>query len=225
MWNMLSHIYSLIILFAVSSCALFKSHNLQDKKTIQLFESVSVLGEGKGRLGIDSHQYLFSYDAILKDKNTWILAANIPIHGEEVLMFSDLQKDVVDAEGRDPLELRIERGIADYLKQRRKSSELAKVFIQELRGIIRFLLNKELGISVTCQAEADGEYCQDGRNRYFASSDSKKLSLKKTIGDFQIEYVAQNLTESIFRKSSVYLYSKNTINKQDTLLSLELFWK
>lgn len=225
MGNMLSHFYSLVILFSFSSCAFLKSHNLQDKKTTQLLDSISVIGEGKGRLGIDSHQYLFSYDAVLKDKKNWILAANIPIHGEEVLIFSDMMKEQVDAEGRDALELRIERGIADYLKQRRKSPTLAKMFIQELRGIIRFLLNKELGMKISCEARSDGEYCQDGYNSYLAQTDGKKLSLKKNMGEFQIEYAAQNLTESIFRKSSVYLYSKNTANKQDTLLSLELFWK
>jgi hypothetical protein len=225
MGNMLSHILSLIFLFTFSSCALFKSHNIKDKKIVSLLESVRVIGEGKGRLGIDNHQYLFSFDAILKDKSTWILAANIPIHGEEVLIFADLLKPIVESEGRDPLELRIEKGIADYLKQKKQSPRLAGLFIQELRGIIRFLLNQELGIQISCQFEGEAEYCQDGHNRYLAEADAKKLSLKKNIGDFQIEYVAQNLTESIFAKSSVYLYSKNTNDKQDTLLSLELFWK
>jgi hypothetical protein len=225
MGNMLSHILSLKLLFLFTSCALFKSNSIQDKKIVSLLEAVSVIGEGRGRLGIDNHQYLFSYDAVLKDQTTWILAANIPIHGEEVLVFADLLKAKVDSEGRDPLEMRIEKGIADYLRQRKKSPRLAGLFIQELRGMIRFLLNKELGLKVSCQLEGKDEYCQDGQNRYLAVADAKKLSLKKNIGDFQIEYVAQNLTESIFTKSSIYLYSENPNNQQDTLLSLELFWK
>lgn len=225
MWSMLSHIFRLIILSALTACALFKSQDIQDKKIIQLLDFVRVTGEGKGRLGIDSHQYLFSYDALLQAKTDWILAANIPIHGEEVLIFSDIKKVKSKTDGRDPLEARIEKGISDYLKQRKRSPELAKVFMQELRGIIRFLLNKDLGLVVSCQSEGDEEYCQDSHNRYLVSVDAKKLSLKKSIGEFQIEYIAQNLTESFFRKSSVYLYSKDTTNKQDTLLSLELFWK
>jgi len=188
----LSRLNLILILLTLSSCALFKSQNIQDKKIQELVSYLKGTGEGKGRLGINQQQYLFSFDALLKENNDWLLAANIPLHGEEVLMLRNLKKATVDEGEKDGLEIRIEQGISDYLKSKKQSPELAKTFLQELRTIMRLVLHEELKIEVRCSQKE----CLIGEVAYQVEATSKQLSLKKSLSDgYEIEFAAMNLTE------------------------------
>jgi hypothetical protein len=219
---MLSRIYLLILFVTVSSCSLFKSQNIQEKKIEDLVSYLQGTGEGKGRLGINRQQYLFGFDALLKENNDWILAANIPLHGEEVLMLRNLDKVSVEEDKVDGLEIRIQQGISDYLKSQKQSPHLSKDFLLELRSIMRLILHKKLGLELSCTQKE----CRIGEAIYQVEATSKQLSLKKSLSeDFEIEFTAMNLTESIFRRSNIYLHSKNKSSSTPTLLSLELFWK
>jgi hypothetical protein len=219
---MLSRTYLLILFVTVSSCSLFKSQNIQEKKIEDLVSYLQGTGEGKGRLGINRQQYLFGFDALLKENNDWILAANIPLHGEEVLMLRNLDKVSVDEDKADGLEIRIQQGIRDYLKSQKQSPHLSKDFLLELRSIMRLILHKKLGLELSCSQKE----CRIGEAIYQVEATSKQLSLKKSLSeDFEIEFTAMNLTESIFRRSNIYLHSKNKSSPTPTLLSLELFWK
>ncbi len=219
---MLSRIYLLILFVTVSSCSLFKSQNIQEKKIEDLVSYLQGTGEGKGRLGINRQQYLFGFDALLKENNDWILAANIPLHGEEVLMLRNLEKVSVDEDKADGLEIRIQQGISDYLKSQKQSPHLSKDFLLELRTIMRLILHKKLGLELSCSQKE----CRIGEAIYQVEATSKQLSLKRSLSkDFEIEFTAMNLTESIFRRSNIYLQSKNKSSSALTLLSLELFWK
>ena len=219
---MLSRIYLLILFVTVSSCSLFKSQNIQEKKIEDLVSYLQGTGEGKGRLGINRQQYLFGFDALLKENNDWILAANIPLHGEEVLMLRNLEKVSVDEDKADGLEIRIQQGISDYLKSQKQSPHLSKDFLLELRTIMRLILHKKLGLELSCSQKE----CRIGEAIYQVEATSKQLSLKRSLSkDFEIEFTAMNLTESIFRRSNIYLHSKNKSSSALTLLSLELFWK
>lgn len=216
---------TLFLLLLLQNCASFKTVNLKAQQSEALLASVKITGEGKGRLGIESNQYLFSFDALLKKPSDWILAANIPIHGEEILQFTNLTSEQTIEDSRDPFEVRIEQGIAQYLKDRKKDAKLAGIFLRELRSMVRFLLAKEMGMEVRCHPSEAAEVCELGSTSYQLSTSNTLLTLKKSITDsFQIEYVAQNLTDSIFRRGSIYLYSQNSHSKRETLLSLELFW-
>jgi hypothetical protein len=218
---MLRHTCPFFLLLILTSCSLFKSQNIQDKKITDLISILPGSGEGKGRLGINRQQYLFSFDALLKENNDWILAANIPLHGEEILMLRDLTKESVDEGEKDGLELRIEQDIGDYLKTKKQSPELAKTFLLELRRIMRFVLHKKLGLEVICSQNE----CRIGEAVYQVEATSKQLSLKKSLSaDYEIEYAAMNLTDSNFKRSNVFLHSKNKSSSSPTLLSLELFW-
>jgi hypothetical protein len=204
-----------------SSCALFQGTNLSDKKVEELVDYLKGTGEGKGRLGINQHQYLFGFEAVLKENHDWILAANIPLHGEELLILRDLRKaKVADNEG-ESLEARIENGIADYLKSQKKSPKLAKLFLVELRQMMRLVLHKEIGEKVSCHHNE----CKIGDSVYLVEAKSQQLSIKKILpSDFEIEYIAQNLTDSIFRRGNIFLHSKTSSQPREPLLSLELFW-
>jgi len=219
---MLSRFYYLLVILTLSSCSLFRMQNIENKKVEELISYLQGTGEGKGRLGIDTQQYLFSFDALLKENNDWILAASIPLHGEEVLMLRDLKKEQIKPDERDGLELRIVNGISDYLRSRKQSPELAQTFILELRRMMRLVLHNELNLKVDCTKEE----CRIGEVIYQVETTAKQLSIKKSLAkDYEIVFIAMNLTDSIFKRSSIFLHSKNASSSAPNLLSLELFWK
>lgn len=221
MKGMLSRIFVLIIFLVLTSCSLFRGHSIQDNKLEELLTYLPAEGEGKGRLGLHSNQYLFGFEALLKENRDWVLAANIPLHGEEVLLFTDLNKSNVAEEATDGLEKRIERGIREYLLSQKKSPDLGKTFLKELRSIIRLTLHRQLGNNIVCSSDA----CEFDGNIYQVKSTSQQLSLKKTIGqDYEIEFVALNLKATKFKRTSVFLHSQKRTSSTPALLSLELFW-
>lgn len=223
---MLSRFFFAILLTSLAACSLFKRSEVSDKKTIELLDAVIATGEGKGRLGIGKHQYLFSFEAVLKENKDWILAANIPLHGEEVLRLPNLA--LVDAIGsEESLEIRIENGIRQYLMQQKQPPELAESFMRELRSLMRLIMHKQVGASLRCESQENGQhFCGIERLDYEALVAKEQLSLKKPLGDaYRIEFVAQNLTQSIFRRGSVFLHSQKATSNSAPLLSLELFWQ
>lgn len=218
---MLLRIFLSLILIQFSSCAFFVGSTLKDKKIEELINYLKGTGEGKGRLGINHHQYLFGFEAALKENHDWILAANIPLHGEEILLLKNLSQEKVAGDLEESLEARIEKGIADYLRSQKKSPKLAKIFLIELRRLMRLVLHAKLNLKVTCH----GNECKIGNSSYVVEAKSEELSFKKLLSsDFEIEYIAQNLTGSIFRRGNIFLHSKKPSQTQETLLSLELFW-
>jgi hypothetical protein len=220
--GMLSRFFYLLIILTLSSCSLFRAQNIENKNIEDLVNYLQGVGEGKGRLGINNQQYLFSFDALLKENNDWILAASIPLHGEEVLMLRDLKQEKIKLDHRDGLELRIVNGISEYLRFQKQSPELAQTFILELRRMMRLVLHKKLNLKVDC----DKAECRIGEVIYQVEATSKQLTLKKSLSnDYEIVHIAMNLTDSIFERSSIFLHSKKGDNSASNLLSLELFWK
>lgn len=218
---MLSPIPLLILLSFFMSCGHFKNQKIQNEKFETLIRFISGVGEGKGRLGINQNKYLFGFDAVLKENSDWILAANIPLHGEEILLLKDLKKERLKISGTSGLELRIEQGIADYLRSQKKSPELARIFLQELRSLMRLVLHEELQLGVHCTQTT----CQMGETIYQVIATDKQISIKKSLhSEYEIELVATNLTGSIFTRQSIILHSKTKTSGQLPLLSLELFW-
>ena len=217
----MSRLYILCLMFALTGCSLIQNQNIQDKKIEDLISFLQGTGEGKGRLGINRQQSLFSFDALLKENTDWLLAANIPLHGEEILILRDLRKENDAGSGQDDLGVRIEEGIRAYLKSQNQSPELAQTFLLELRTIMRLVLHKKLHLEMMCFQKV----CSLGDAVYQVEATSKQLSLKKSLSDgYEIEFAALNLTNSIFRRSSIFLHSKNKQSTTSTLLSLELFW-
>lgn len=217
---MLSRIFSLLFILLLSSCSLFKSQNIQNEKVETLLTYLQGEGEGKGRLGINQNQYLFGFDALMKDNQDWILAANIPLHGEEILLLPDLKQESASLSSQG-LERRIELGISDYLKSKKQNPQMAKVFLLELRRLMRLVFAQRLGLALSC----DQKLCRMGEVVYQVNASAKQISLKKDLNaEYEIEFTAMNLTDSIFKRTNIFLHSKNKSSAAPTLLSLELFW-
>jgi hypothetical protein len=209
----------------LSSCALFQTTSLEDQNVEDLIRSIPAVGEGRGRLGIKQHQYLFSFDALLKENFDWILAANIPLHGEELLVIPNLQEEILKP-GQAGLQNRIERGIADYLKSEKQSAALTKTFMLELRSLMRLVLHEKLGEKLDCIKKQQSFECQLATSRYQVIPTANKLLIKKNISaEHEIELIAENLTDSIFNRTSIMVHSQRRSRNAIPLLSLELFWQ
>lgn len=223
---MLSRLLFIISFLFLSSCALFRQQNIQDQKVEDLIRGLQGIGEGRGRLGIDQHQYLFSFDAILRDNSDWILAVVIPLHGEEVMTLPNLKVLKPEHTTEESFETRIEREINGYLRSQKESEVLTREFMQELRSMMRLVLHQQLKLEIHCKDQGELHLCSLGKEEYEVKTDSRQLLIKKNISpDHRIELVGQNLTESIFKRTNILLHSQKHSFNDRPLLSLELFWK
>jgi hypothetical protein len=222
---MLRQVSFLLFFLQLSACSLFKTRVEAPQSSIELLSAVKMVGEGRGRLGFQGRHYLFSYEAILKPEGDWLMAASIPLHGEEILEYPGLYLEAREGQKRKPFEQRLETGISHYLQAQKKSPQLAQVILNELRNMIRFLQARELGLTVVCKGQNQIEFCKLDSREYQVETNPSQLKLKKVIQeDLVIEYVAQNLTTSNFRQSGIFFYYENDRQKRGSLLSIELFW-
>jgi len=172
-------------------------------------------------LGLGQHQYLFRFEALLKENTDWLLAINIPLHGEEVLLFPDLRSESPGQGADVGFERKLEKAIIEYLVREKKSPELAKIFIQEIRNMMRFVLHQKIGQTISCEGQA----CSMGDIVYQVAATPSKLSVKKVLAsDYEIELAATNLTGSIFGRTSLFLQPKDRSSSTPAILSLDLFW-
>jgi hypothetical protein len=82
-------------------------------------------------------------------------------------------------------------------------------------------MHKKLGLDLI--SEADGQIKLD--HIYQAEKKKGYFSIKKLIeNSHEIELRASNLTDSFFKRTDIFLYSKKSSNKDDAILSLELYW-
>ncbi len=197
------------------------AHNLDEKKIEELLAYFPAEGEGRGRLSLQKNQYLFGFEALLKQNDEWILATNIPLHGEEVLKFSDLKRSQETFKIRHGMELKIEKGIGDYLIGQKKNPRLAKIFLEELRSLVRLIVHRQLGIKMNCTMSS----CQIDESIYQIKSSPKQLSFKKKIQEgHEIEFVALSLKGTQFKRTSIFFRSINAADSSPPILALELFW-
>ena len=211
----------LLILIFFSSCASLVTDDLKNKDIPQLLKALRGQGEGRGRLGLADQKYNFNFEAILNEQQDWILAVSIPFHGEEILKFKNLSQNSVNAYGHQAFERRIETGIKNYLIQTGESSQLAGLFMNELRSIVRLMLYQELGLNIKYQADGHLELDQI----YQVEKKNGALFIKKKIGfNHEIVLKAYNLTDSFFQRTDIFFFSDKSAKKQTSILSLELFW-
>lgn len=213
---MLFRIFLILILILSVSCSTVKKTEGVEKS----LAAIKVIGEGRGRLGIEPQNYLFSFDAVLKDKKDWILAVMVPLHGEEVMILHDLRNAKPPVTTLESFEERIEH----ELRNRKKLGNLKSgEFVIHIRSMIRFILARELGLDRACQ----GEVCRLDSENYQVLLSEKNISVKKEISvDYTLELIAENLTDSFFNRTNFYLRDgKDDSKKSPPVLSLELFWK
>jgi hypothetical protein len=222
---MLSRIYLLPFLLTFTYCSSFKTEKLSESSMERLISSLRGVGEGRGRLSVPPQQYVFSYEAVLKESTDWLLAVSIPLHGEEILLLPNLKEENAEIEG-EGFGSRIEQAVAGYLHSQKESQELTAKFLSELRSIMRFVLHRELKKTIECEEKSNIQICRMDETSYRVSLLNNRLIIKKDISDrHQLELVAENLTGSFFSKTSIYLHSQKSISLGTPMLSLELFWK
>ena len=211
-------------LFLISSCALFKVQpNLTTMDKEKLLDSVKLTGEGRGRLTFAEAQYVFEVDSVLNNSQDWIMAVQIPLHGEEVMIFSDLKLVEVEKKETDSFEERIDREFK-HLKFNKSitSSEL----LDEMRSLIRFVLSPQWGKKRSCAAQNDDLMCELDGEKYLIRTSTKEFFIKKSLGEGKsLQLVAKNLTESFFRQTDILLHlNESSPDMKGSSFSMEFFW-
>lgn len=212
-------------LFFLTSCALFKGQSsLVDMDKLKLLDAVQLTGEGRGRLSLGQSQYVFGFDSIFKENFDWILAVQIPLHGEEVMILPDL-KSV--RSHHDEMESFEERISSEFSKLKLNKKISAKVFIQELRGLVRFNFGPEWGGKRNCKPQQNDLLCELDGEMFLVSATEKQFFITKFLKDGgSIVLTAQNLTESFFAQTDIRLYTNAQDSSQkNSIFALELFWK
>lgn len=75
----------LIILFFISSCALFRQQNLS-KNVLKASQNVCLNADGNGRLEIYGHKYVFGAETLYDAKDyRWAMSLNFPLYGQELI--------------------------------------------------------------------------------------------------------------------------------------------
>lgn len=218
-------IKQMTLLFFLTSCAMFKGQpSLKDKNQEKLLDSVRILGEGTGRLGLGQGQYLFSVDSILKENNDWILAVTIPLHGEEVMIFPNLKQKDATEEEMQSFEQRIQR---EFQKVGLSKIVTTEEFLKALRSLIRFNLSSVLSVPRICKAHQNKLICTFDGEEFTVSSTERELNISKSLGQGRmLQLDAKNLTDSFFEQTDIRLYSNEADSaKKNSSFSLELFWK
>lgn len=218
-------IKQMTLLFFLASCAMFKGQpSLKDKNQEKLLDSVRILGEGTGRLGLGQSQYLFSVDSILKENNDWILAVTIPLHGEEVMIFPNLKQKDATEEEMQSFEQRIQR---EFQKVGLSKIVTTEEFLKALRSLIRFNLSSVLGVQRNCKAHQNKLICTFDGEEFTVSTTERELNISKSLGQGRmLQLDAKNLTDSFFEQTDIRLYSNEADStKKNSSFSLELFWK
>jgi hypothetical protein len=212
----------LILIFTnSSSCSHLGQKSLLEKKLPDLVNSLRGEGEGRGRLGMAQHQYLFSFEAFVNDNLDWVLAAAIPLHGEEILIFKNMQDKNQPHHASKSFELRLLQGIKEFLVSQGESPALASDFLQELRSVLRLVLHQKLKLDLRCEKK-----CQLEDQFYEPIISAGQFSLKKIVlHRYEIELTASNLTDSIFKRTNVVFRLREAPSSRAPLLTLELFWK
>lgn len=213
------------LLFFITSCALFRGEpSLTGMNKEELLQSVKLTGEGRGRLTLGESQYVFGVDSVLNETNDWIMAVQIPLHGEEVMILPDLTKKRVANEETDSFEERIEREFRRLALHKIISAE---EFIQEMRSIIRFVLAPEWKGKRNCVAQKQDTVCELDGEKFLLSANEKEFTIKKTMkAGVDIQIVAKNLTKSFFGRTDIRLHSETDqkLKREASSFSLELFW-
>lgn len=79
--------FYLLLIILLVSCT--RSQDLLKLNPEKFPESVCLSSEGKGRFKIDKSSYPFDFQTGF-DGSIWVLAADIPLHGEEVIEIKDI---------------------------------------------------------------------------------------------------------------------------------------
>lgn len=183
----------------------------------ELLDAVKLTGEGRGRLSLGQNQYVFGVDSVLNENRDWIMAVQIPLHGEEVMILPDLTKRRIKNEETESFEERIENEFRRLEIHKIMSGE---EFLQEMRTVIRFVLAKEWGGKRDCAARDQELVCQLDGEKFVVSATDKEFIINKSLKKgVSLQIVGKDLTKPFFQRTDILLQSQNKSS-----FSMELFW-
>jgi len=193
----------------LSACATLKPHSLQES-----LRFINLEGEGRGRIGYVDQNYLFRFESVFQDKR-WLLNLTVPMHGEELLIFEELDKKISNGKMQS-LEQQIDRSV----KKQTNLRELQDVnVISHLRSLVRFAQAHKLGLSVICQ----NHKCYLDEEEFLVTPISDGVELRKYIKDnYYVELAALYLEKNYYSRTNFFLKKEKS---KKNLFSLELFWK
>lgn len=217
--------FRLALLFLFTSCALFQGEkSLKYENKEKLLKAVKINGEGRGRLTLKENQYLFGFESGLQDNHDWILAVQIPLHGEEMMVLSDLSKKEAADPTVDSFEARIDN---DFKKLGLDKWLTTQEFVNELRSLVRFKMAQNLNLKPSCQEKFDELICELDAKKFHLRAEEKEFFVLREMKRGAIVVLSGSiLSKSSFERTDIRLYpTKENFLRKKSVLSLELFWK
>lgn len=179
-----------IVLF--SSCSLFQTSELSQDLSSDI-QRVCLDNSGRGRLIINNHKYVFSFESMLsEDEHKWIMGLNFPIYGEELLEVHWDENRKVDYKASfENRVLKDKKGV---------DPELLNLFLENWSKFVFEIINLKQGKNKNAQY------------KWTTSKDSLEVqTIIKNIGLAKITF--QNLVEdNYFGRFDVVLQNKNEDN-------------
>ncbi len=215
----------LFTLFLLSSCA--NKFHLKSGDEVFLLKKIKITGNGKCRLTLAGQQDLFSCEALIQNENTWLVAISIPFRGEELMMLPSLDQEILNKNNLEDFEYRI----AERMKLKKEFQNItASQILQSLHSAVRFLASETIHLNRNCRKEETQKICNVGsifydlkivKDKLILSTQQKKLNNSDKLS---YEIIAENLTNSDFKKTSFHLYNSKSSNENRPLISFEFFW-
>jgi hypothetical protein len=215
---------SVLLLFFISSCSFLKgTPSLKTIDTDRLLNSIKLTGEGKGRLTLGQSQHVFSVDSVLNEDLDWIFAVSIPLHGEEVMILSDIKSHQMKFSEVSSFEERIAK---EFKRLKLNKILTTEKFMKELRLLIRFGLSPQWGQKRDCKPQQNETICELDGEIFIVHVLDNEIKIKKLLGQGKsLQIVAKNLTDSFFQKTDIILFLNDDQEvKKVSPFSLEIFW-
>lgn len=215
-----------ILLLLLASCA---TPVIKDPAFDQLWEKVSMEGEGRARLEVGTESWAFSFDAIVKE-NDWISAISIPLHGEEVFSFPGLQRATPGVViSKDDFRWQIEAALEAASRERKLNyPELGRDFVLHFHHLLRWVHAEKWGLSKSCAAEGETVWsCRwDELNSSWAWNPQKEEFTGEFIlrSSWIMRVVFKNLTDQRFKRVTLEIIRENEL-KQFVELRQEFFFR
>lgn len=196
------------LFLSLIGCSTFKPTSFDESMKPIRFE-----GEGRGRISYYDQSYLFRFESVIQKKN-WLLSLNIPMHGQEVLEFENLDKRNAAGKAQE-----FESRIDFELKKQIKKSELNdERIITHVRSIARFVLAPQLGLKTVC----NNDKCDLDGETFVVTNITDGVMIKKYINkNYYIEFNGLYPEDGNYKRTNFYL-KKDQLKEK--FFSLELFW-
>lgn len=168
-------------------------------------------------------QHVFSVDSVINEEHDWIFAVSIPLHGEEVMILSDIKSRQMKPSEVSSFEERITN---EFERLKLNKILTTEKFMKELRLLIRFGLSSQWGQKRNCNPQQNETVCELDGEKFIVQVLDTEIKIKKLLGQGKsLQIVAKNLTDSFFQKTDIILFlSESQEKKKESPFSLEIFW-